>query len=201
MIKVNLLPPEYRKVDGTPVARLVAILVGVFVVTASMGGWSWYHFGVLNQVRHEREQLDEKLVQVTRLADRSKALQREYKEYLKRRQTIEQIGAQRVLWSKKLDQLADLIHNKGDSSRHLIWLKSLSAESGKRGRLAMSGFSGGKDYARVGDFNQDLRDDEEFFQDFASIDPPTGSRVQFPGEKRPSEGWEFPLSLSLKPKK
>ena len=32
MIKVNLLPPEYRKVEGTPVARLVTTIAGVFLV-------------------------------------------------------------------------------------------------------------------------------------------------------------------------
>ena len=147
MIKVNLLPPEYRKVDGTPVARFVTLVLGVFLTASAMSVWGYVHFGMLTEVRERRTSLEEELVGLQKLAERSQALLAEFKEYQRRRETIEEIDKTRILWSRKLDQLADLIHNKGQTDRHQVWLSDIrsqnsrSAESG--GVLTISGWSGG----------------------------------------------------------
>jgi len=153
-------------------------------------------------VRERRTSLEEELVGLQKLAERSQALLAEFKEYQRRRETIEEIDKTRILWSRKLDQLADLIHNKGQTDRHQVWLSDIrsqnsrSAESG--GVLTISGWSGGEELARLSDFNKDLRQDEEFFADFRSIDPPRGERVEFGDERVPSLAWRFTTGFELR---
>jgi Tfp pilus assembly protein PilN len=202
MIKVNLLPPEYRKVDGTPVARFAALVIGVFLTASAMSVWGYVHFGMLAEVRDRRADLEDELVGLNKLAERSQALLAEYKEYQKRRQTIEEVDKGRILWSRKLDQFADLIHNKGDSKRHLVWLSDVRTKSsrnkGSGGVLTMSGWSAGEELARLSDFNKDVRQDEEFFADFQAIDPPRGERVAFGDGRVPELAWRFTTGLDLK---
>ena len=202
MIKVNLLPPEYRKVDGTPVARFVALVLGVFLTASAMSVWGYVHFGMLEEVRERRTALEEELVGLQKLADRSQALLAEFKEYQRRRETIEDIDRMRMLWSRKLDQLADLVHNKGQTDRHQVWLSDIRAASGRSkgsgGSLTISGWSGGEELARLSDFNKDLRQDEEFFADFQAIDPPRGDRVSFGDGRVPDLAWRFTTGLVLR---
>lgn len=202
MIKVNLLPPEYRKVDGTPVARFVALIAGVFLTASAMSVWGYVHFGMLQEVRDRRTALEDELTGLKKLADRSKALLEEFQEYQRRRETIEDIDKGRVLWSRKLDQLADLIHNKGQDTRHQVWLSDIRTQTsrgkGSAGKLTISGWSGGEELARLSDFNRDLRQDEEFFADFKAIDPPRGERVSFGDGRLPDSAWRFTTGLDLR---
>src|SRR5689334_25330101 len=105
MIKINLLPPEHRKVEGTPVARMATTVAGVFVVAGFATWWGLVHFGKLAEIRKEREDKELELKTVQAQAERSKALQGEYMEYQRRRDTIEKRDASRSLWSKKLYEL------------------------------------------------------------------------------------------------
>ncbi len=203
MIQVNLLPPEYRKVEGTPVARFVALTLGVFLTATAMSVWGYVHFGMLAEVQDRRSQKDEELVSLQALATRSQALQTEFKEYQRRRQTIEDVGSSRILWSRKLDQLADLLHNKGNTDRHLVWLGSIRTEgsrkAGSPGALKIAGWSGGEELARLSDFNKDLRQDDEFFGDFMFIDPPRGDRVEFGDGRVPKLAWRFDKGIDFAP--
>ena len=204
MIRVNLLPPEYRKADGTPIARFVALTLGVFMTATAMSVWGYVHFGMLAEVRDRRAQMEEEVVGLQALAERSKALLAEFKEYQSRRKTIEEIDTNRILWSKKLDQWADLIHNKGDTKRHLVWLSDIRSGKGRMGGsggvLQVSGWSGGNELESLADFNEDVRNSgEEFFDDFVSIDPPRGDRVRFADGRLPELAWRFSMAMDLKP--
>src|SRR5437016_2695185 len=101
MIKVNLLPPEYRKVEGTPVARLAVTIGGVILATCAAGFWGWFHMAVLAEERDKRSTKEEEMASVKAQAERSQSLLREFNEYKRRRETIEKIGSSRILWSKK----------------------------------------------------------------------------------------------------
>jgi len=201
MIKVNLLPPEFRKVEGTPIARFVALVAGVFLTASALSGWAYVHFGMLKEVRDERIALQEDLVQKQALADRSEALANEFKEYQKRRDTIEKIGDGRVLWSRSLDLLADLIHNEGDTTRHQVWLRDISTgRGGGSSKLRFKGFSGGEEWSRLSDFHRDLKDSEDFFSAFSGIDAPAGKRRKFDDGRLPVFAVEFAWGLQMKPK-
>ena len=36
MININLLPPEYRKAESTPITRFIAIVAGAVLVTSTL---------------------------------------------------------------------------------------------------------------------------------------------------------------------
>lgn len=202
MIRVNLLPPEYRKADGPPIARVVALVSGAVVTASAFGVWCWVHFGVLAEAESLRAEKEEDLAQVRALADRSDALEREFQEYQRRRDTIEKIGSSRILWSRKLDELADLVHNKGDSKLYLVWLNSIRTNtprvSGSPVALTITGVSGGEEYARLSDFNKTIKDTKEFFEDFIKVDPPEGTQRRFDDGRFPAAGWEFNFTLDHK---
>jgi len=210
MIKVNLLPAEYRKVERTPILRFVTIVCGVVLSASAIGAFLYVHFGMLVKVVSERDQLqstyDTKKVE----ADKSQALAREAQEYKKRRETIEGIGEDRLLWSKKVDEMCDVIHNKGDTKRHLVWLtsmRSLAPAKAKRGQKAsalspgglyIKGFSGGSELHRTSDFHLDIKN-SEFFEDFESIDNPEGELVEFRDDRIPKSAWTLDYNMRLKP--
>ncbi len=203
MIRINLLPPEYRKVEGTPVARLVTTVAAVALVAGAVGLWGWYHFAVLAQIREQRAQKEEELASLKAQADRAASLEKELKEYQRRRDTIEKIGASRILWSKKLDELADIIYDKGDTKRHLVWLTSLRTGNGRvptsPAQLIINGYSGGGEYHRMSDFNNDIKKSEEFFSDFFRVDPPEGKQIAWTDDLVPAQAWTFGWGLDLKP--
>jgi Tfp pilus assembly protein PilN len=204
MIRVNLLPPEYRKAEGTPIGRFVALTLGVFLTATAMSVWGYVHFGMLAEVRDRRAQMEDEVVNLQALAERSQALLAEFKEYQRRRQTIEDIDTNRILWSRKLDQLADLIHNKGDTDRHFVWLSDVRSSASRRpdsgGLLKISGWSGGNELESLADFNEDVRDSgEEYFDDFLALDPPRGDQVRFSDGRLPVLAWRFTMGMDLKP--
>ena len=202
MIKVNLLPPEYRKSDGPPIARVAALVVGAVVSASAFGVWCWVHFSVLADAETRRIEKEEDLAQVRDLADRSDALLREFQEYQRRRETIEKIGSSRILWSRKLDEMSDLIHNKGDTKAFLVWLNAIRTV-GARGPdsqvgLSISGISGGAEYSKLSDFNRAIKETKEFFEDFVKVDPPEGTQRKFEDGRFPLAGWEFSFTLDHK---
>lgn len=202
MIKVNLLPAEYRKVDGPPIARLVTLVAGAVLVAGSVGGWGYVRLNVLSEAESQRVALEEELAQVKAQAERSAQLLAEYKEYQNRRATIEKIGQGRILWSRKLDELADIVQNKGDTKQYLVWLNAIRTGGARRSDAAASlftsGISGGESYSRLSDFNRSLKDTKDFFDDFLHVDPPEGGQVQLQGNRTPSVGWQFQFTLDLK---
>jgi hypothetical protein len=202
MIKVNLLPAEYRKSDGPPVARLVALVLGAVVTAGAMGWWGYVHMNILAEAEAERIAAEEELTQVRAQAERSAALLQEFKEYQRRRETIDRIGTSRVLWSRKLDELADIVHNKGDTKQYMVWLNSVRTASPRRPdsgvSLSISGVSGGESYSKLSDFNRSIKENKEFFEDFLHADPPEGAKNAFADKKYPSIGWTFAFTLDLK---
>jgi hypothetical protein len=210
MIKVNLLPAEYRKVERTPILRFVTIVCGVVLSASAIGAFLFVHFGQLVTVVSEREKLRETYHTKKVEADKSRELLREADEYKKRRKTLEQIGESRLVWSRKVDELCDIIHNKGDTKRHLVWLNSLrtlaperAGRKGKKGPVSpgglhIRGYSGGSEIHRLSDFHLDVKK-SEFFDDFLTIDNPEGEKVDFRDERIPRSAWTLDYTMRLKP--
>lgn len=124
MIKINLLPPEYRPRTGTPVARFVAIVAGVILVASSAGVFAYTHFIDLTRARELRIARTDELEAKSKLRDRSLALQKEIQVYEKRRKAIQTINGSRTLWSRKLDQFFDIVTGHGTDESYLVWMES-----------------------------------------------------------------------------
>jgi hypothetical protein len=213
MITVNLLPPEYRKSEGTPLPRFLAILGGVVLCASAIGIFLYVHFGYLVKYQSLREQKEDMYYKQKVLADRSLALQREYNEYQKRRQTIETASNKRILVSRKLDEFCDIIHNSGDRKRHFIWLTNASVKVGATGRtrakggqasggvLTFKGFTASEDFSKLANFREDIEDSAEggFFEDFISIDHPAWVVERFDDGLEPDSAGTFTHTLALKP--
>jgi hypothetical protein len=213
MIQVNLLPPEYRKSEGTPLPRFLAIVGGVVLCTGAIGLFLYVHFGTLMKYTSIREQKEDTYYKQKVLADRSLALQREFNEYQKRQKTIEAVSNQRILLSKKIDEICDIIHNNGDRKKHFIWLTHLSASVGGNssrrkkgsksgGEMKFKGFSATADFSRLADFREQIEQSAEndgFFADFASIDYPAWTITEFDDGLEPNEAGTFNHTLVLKP--
>lgn len=125
MIQINLLPPEYRPRTGTPVARFVAIVVGVVLVACASGAWFYTHFIQLTNVRELRDVRAEEASSKERQKEHSLSLQREIDVYEKRRSAIQAINRSRTLWSRKLDQFYDIVTGQDDEGSFKVWLDTL----------------------------------------------------------------------------
>lgn len=212
MIQVNLLPPEYRKTESTPLPRLLAIIAGVTLCASAIGVFLYVHFGVLDQYVAKRKQKEDIYYQQKELADRSLMLQREFNEYKKRRTTIESILNKRLLISKKLDEFWDIVHNNGDHKKHFIWLTQISTKVGsdsKRGRGAgtggsinFKGYSASEDFSKLANFRDDIQSSNVeggFFEDFIKIDQPAWQVTRWTDGLEPAAAGTFSHSMTLKP--
>lgn len=125
MIQINLLPPEYRPRTGTPVARFVAIVVGVVLVASATGVLFYTHFIELANTQELRDVRAEEATSKERQRDYSMALQREIDVYEKRRNAIQTINRSRTLWSRKLDQFFDIVTSQTNQDAYQVWLDTL----------------------------------------------------------------------------
>ncbi len=125
MIQINLLPPEYRPRTGTPVARFVAILLGVVMIASASGAYAYTHFIELKNVHELRDVKTEEARSKEAQRDRSMALQREIDLYEKRRHAIQDINRTRTLWSRKLDQFYDIVTNHNSDETYKVWLETI----------------------------------------------------------------------------
>ena len=57
MIRINLLPDEYRRRARTPIRLLAATLAAVTVTTSLFAYWTWLAFGVAAEVETRRSTL------------------------------------------------------------------------------------------------------------------------------------------------
>ncbi len=211
MIQVNLLPAEYRKAESTPIVRFLAILGGVVVTCGAICTFLYVHFALVDKWETMRKHKEEIYYGQKKMAEHSLSLQREIDDYRKRRTTIETAARKRIVWSRKLDELFDVIDNASSrEGNHQIWLTSLSAavtaEGRKRkrgqteggGELAFRGFSASEDFSRLANFRDDLQS-HAFFEDFQTIDSPAWSVVRFSDELQPSAAGQIEHKLVLKP--
>jgi len=205
MITVNLIPKEVLRKERTPVGQFAAILLGVLAVVGSIASYLYMEFGRLAEVQSELSKVEAELEIVRPYQIFADELTREKKEYERRTDTIQGIGAARVLWSKKLDQFWDVIQNNGDTDRHMVWLTSLSAKSpgagkGKKsqpGIVNIAGYSATDQSKKLSNFHRDLVE-SPYFEDFFSINDPEGSVQYFKDDKEPQAAWRFNFQMKMK---
>jgi len=197
MISIDLLPPEFRRAERTAPAVLFATLglVALFFTALAGGAYAW--FGVVgsakNAVEMAQEVYDNKAPQAT-YCDR---LESEKKEYTARMDHIKNFSDSRILWTKKLDQLASIIDSPPEQDRHLAWLQSLvvKMDGGRDQGLVLKGKSATGALNKLSYFNSDLKSGP-FFDEFTSISVPAG-KVGHDDDFEPSAAWEFEAVLGI----
>jgi hypothetical protein len=203
MIRINLLPEEFRKKARTPLKLLVAISAVVAVNAGLASWWGWTVFGVHAKVESERTSLQLEMDGLTPQVTYYHSLEGESKQYKSREKTLAGITANRISWTRKLDELIDVANAGGDGSRHLVWLDDLTVtqssdpNSKNFGSVRAAGHSGSDKFAQVANFLEDL-ETSAFVDDFEKPSPPEGTQTLVDETLVPPVAWAFPMSLSLK---
>ena len=212
MIRINLLPEEYRRKARTPIKVMLALAGGVAVNATLLAWWCWLHFGVAAEVESDRSVLQMELDGLTPLVAYHEALQAENKFHASREETLAQITKERVLWTKVLDELIDIVHLGGEGVRHYIWFDDLTVkqEEGKPagrnqsaasyGALKAAGHSGSAAWNQLAAFLDDFHDPRlsSFPLNFFPPAAPEGSANKSDADLIPAVNWSFPLSLELR---
>lgn len=199
MIRINLLPMEFRR--GRRVStRLLAVAFGsVLAVCASIGWFGLTYFGKLGEVEEAHAALKTRLEQKQKRAAYYDKLDANQKDYQNRVNTIQAIGRSRRLWSKFLDQLVEVINNDSDVDRHIAWFRSMVVKSDpkKGATVTMPGAVQGKDFGKVSNLLESIRN-APFFPELQEMPAPQGKQEISP-DRTPPESIEFPMQLTFKP--
>jgi len=207
VIQINLLPAEYRRVESTPIARFIAIVVGAIVVTSGLVAYGYVHYSKLRTVRDLRIQTEASYQNKKQQADRSQALLAESRAYEARRAAIQEVARERILQSRKLDEFLDIIDNKGDHSAYFVWLEKLDVTKARQtgrgqpetgGTWSFSGYSESIEFSKITKLRETMRNDP-FFDDFSEMSRPNFKAVDFDDDLEPSSAGKFSYSMELKP--
>lgn len=203
MLRFNLLPPERRHQDKTPILRLLAIYSSV-VLSLILLFWNLHTYII--KIGGCRKILADKKNELTILKEATRdfdVVQKEVVNLNKRTQIIETIKSSRAfLWWETIDQLLDVIC---DNPR--VWITSLKGggQSGKsRGRsgqgieaeLAFDCLSAGLDPDLMTKFRTILKNHPGLTTVFPLInEPPEFEAVIMKDESK--EGWALRFDIEL----
>lgn len=204
MILINLLPQEFRQKRRTPVKLLLALTASAAVNGTLIAWWSWTAFGVAAEIKSELAVLQDQRAGLDPQVAYHRDLEKESKVFEAREQMLKKITASRISWTRKVDELIDVINVGGDGEKYLVWLDDLTIDQKENtrnstfGSLKASGHSGSSSFAHVANFLDDL-ESSPFCEDFNKPSPPEGSQTTKDEGLMPAEVWNFPLSLTVKP--
>lgn len=203
MIRINLLPEEYRKKNRTPLKMMLAVATGVTVNSILLAWYAWLAFGVSAEIESERTVLQTELDGLTPQVDYHKSLDGEQLRYAAREKTLAGITASRINWTRKVDELITVINAGGEGGRHFVWLDDLTVQqtanerANNAGSLKAAGHSGSDNFAQVANFLEDL-ENSPFIVEFLPPAPPEGTQTLVDNELIPPVVWAFPLALDIK---
>ncbi len=203
MIRINLLPEEYRRRNKTPVRVLGAVCAGVSVNALIAAWYGWLAFGVGAEIASEAAVLQTELDGLAPQVSYFRSLDAEKRRFAGREETLAGITKTRINWTAKIDQLITIVNNGGEGQRHFVWLDDLSIQQSadprakSAGQLRAQGHSGSEHFAQVANFLDDL-EDQDFMKEFLPPSPPEGTQAQVDKELEPAVVWNFPLKLELK---
>jgi len=198
MLKINLLPQDYRQAERKPIGAYLTMVVCTILAMSSVALAGYFYFGLLGDAEAARNIAKEQHDNLAPMAKHADDLDREKQEYIKRSSVIKDIETMRILWTKKLDQLLAVINNKGDVESHWVWLKDLKIAMGgsRTSGMSLKGCTVGDQYETLSNFNEDLKNHELFQGDFSAISNPVGSIV-FDKNVEPACAIEFSWELQL----
>ncbi len=211
MIRINLLPQDFRRKESTPFAVLGPMLACIVVTLGAGFAWAWLHFAELNTQLDRLSELTQVLQSKARGVAYVGALKGEQDDFALRKQTIQEIAGSRMLWTKKLDQFFNVATSDEDGQQYLIWLNTLEVKPppGTGGSnknpvgetVSMKGYCLAEQnpLQHYNTFHAAIRN-SEFFTDFVSLDDPSGKSVEFDDGMQPSSAWDIDLSMIMKPR-
>ena len=201
MIRINLLPQEYRGRERLSMKVWGTLLGTVVIVSCAIGYFGHVYLSEYKKIEGERVGRQDRLTNLEPQAKYDEELVAEKQEYLKRAQTIQGIANSRVMWTKLLDLFIDITNNENNDERHHTWFSNLNISGGgtKVGPVwTLNAFSQSGSFTKMANFLDDVENHREFFHDFMKISPPSGRRQTQP-DKHPPEAVNFKLELRMHP--
>ena len=217
MIRINLLPKELQQAAKTPVKLFITMVAGAAVTAGCLCALAYLWFNTLvlqeraERKREEVEHLKTTAAEVDSLLD-------DIEDYKQRESAIISIKTNRILWSKKLDELVQITPNyiwvirmtmsETDPSDYK-WEKGV-VQTG--GQLKLKCFSSGNQVTRMTNLRQRLKNVDEFYlkfidekikpetfyADFINISHPEWRFTVLDGFKDPNN-IKFTVRLDLRP--
>lgn len=198
MIRINLLPEEYRRGQRLSTKVFAAALGGVIMVCAAFGYFGMIYFGELGELQARHRIIAEDLQRKLQQAAYYDKLESQRKDYLQRVQTIQDIGKSRRLWTEFMDQLIDVVNNNGDTERHLAWFDSITIKEDRNGpSILLPGAVQGSEIARVANLHEDI-ESSPFARDIATKSDP-GGKLELDKNREPPESFGFTLKVNFLP--
>jgi Tfp pilus assembly protein PilN len=174
----------------------------VVLVALAVVALAFIHLGKLQPKEQDLKNIQDEVTTQAAKVKESKDLAEWLQEYKTQYEKIDKVAMTRVLWSRKIDEIWEVVVNPNPANKYDVWLKGLAgrvvdtAKSG--GEVQFSGASAGAQVYRLSDFHESVTT-SDFFKDFQSITYPAGTREPLPGaDREPKEGWTFQLTLQLR---
>ena len=211
MIEVNLLPQEMRRVEHTPLPRFLVIIAGTVLVSIALALGTVINLRKLPDMVGDGIRLDTEIRDSAKSEHEHDLLLGQIDDVKQRKRAIAEIWRSRIIWSRKLDELADMVPK-------IIGLDKLKLEEARRsgrgtengGYLNMASICAGADVDRLAMFRRILRGTypakgardqwigRTWFEDFAGISATPWSRKDMPDYEE-KEALTFELKLEIKP--
>ncbi|MEM8714104.1 MAG: hypothetical protein AAGG01_24430, partial [Planctomycetota bacterium] len=202
MITINLLPDEYRRRAKSPVGMIAAVAGAVLVNASLIAYWGYLEFGISRNIETTRSVLQLDLDGLKPQVAYHEKLKNEISVRSARETTLAEITQNRVLWTKVMDELIDVVHAGREGIEHFVWfddidVKMLAAARGRTtsfGSLSASAHSGSEGYDQVSNFLDDMNDTEltSLGQIFGKTGDPEGTRNAPEKDLIPAVNWSFP---------
>lgn len=161
MIEINLLPPQYRTVERTP----LPIFVGVIGSVVALLGLLTYLLLLMNEteklntevagLRLKKDQKEKEVADIRKIEN-------EVKESQGRVDTVLSIAESKIYWSQKLDQLARLLPRD-------VWLDAINYDGS---RLQLTCKARGTGLQRYTFLRQKFRNETNFMYHFGDLPLP-----------------------------
>lgn len=212
MIQINLLPSEFKKREGTPLAVFLPFIACLATTLCVAAFAAWVHFDWLAEIENQKTQGESVLAGRQPQLRYEKSLLAEERDYKNRADTIQNIAASRLLMTRRLDELFDIVQ-AGKDDGYLIWLTSLSMSPavgrqrrvrGKKapetgGTLNLKGFALADvdplhSYNR---FHAQVKQSRMFRLGYTEIGKPRGKVNVFTDDMMPRKGWSIDLAMAM----
>jgi hypothetical protein len=212
MIKVNLLPPEYRPKEHTPLPMLAGIIGGVTFTALVLVGFLYIHLQKLTEVNASLQRVELTRDGLRKEAQKHDQLQARKADLEKLGNAVRSLDSSKVRWSRPVDDLAWIIHDADKGMDVKSWITSLDFDSSKAASVPRPGETpgGGKldfnvevqggEMDRMGTFRDQVKKKDRWLgANLLSLNPPVITVKEY-GEYIPPVAGGAKIVITLKPK-
>lgn len=203
LIRINLLPPERRRVSFDWLPKAVAMSLFVLAVGSALAVNFHYAWRAM-QLRGQKSKIESKIASIQPDVNRVRAMEDEIQVLHKKEAVINELVVGRIEWARKLNQLSDILPPR-------IWLEKVSLDTEKpsggrnagpaRKVLRIVGVTRALEHARSLEaaFIYNIMH-SPFMDDFETVQLMDSSLTEWQGDRKVTV-WRFQLQLPLKSKK